>query len=368
MASISLPHSWRFILTDLSGGVLGEVTNAHNRTVNLPLNQVPTAGFTIPNNHYLAPYLLNYQWDGLLKCYRDNVLRFCGPIVGSNEAFDDVGNQSVAVNAAGALWRLSYRLLGTTPTGWALGTTGTTYDLAYIAQQMLAAGNVAGYTGISSGTQGTTTQGSAGTFWFQDVLTSLANLSTGYNSFDFEVAPTEPTNVGQAWPQIGLLNTVPLLGSVKPNAIFEYGTTKANIANYTRQIDRSQIATKGYMEQPAVADYSGVLTYTDTASETVRGRFEALIDNGGVQYDTLRNALLQENITVRKVARQVVNFVPVMNAVPSPLDDYIVGDQVRARINVYGVNIMDAIMRVWGINFTIDDQNNESVALQLIQP
>ena len=360
--------TWKFVVTDLQGNSVGEVLNASQRQVVLPLNRVPTASFQIPIQNSLAGLFLDPTSDYLLKCYRNNTLRFNGPIVSTAEAFDSGSGQIVAVNAAGPLWRLGFRLLGTTSAGWSLGNAGTTYDLGFIAQQILAAANAAGYTGIQSGSNTPSSNGAAGTYFFQDALTAIANLSIGESAFDYEVVPTEPTNVAQAFPQIGTFNTTNLIGTQKPNAVFEYGTTSANVTTYSRQIDRTNLCTKGYIQQPATSDYSGVLTAVNATAEAYRGRYEALIDDGGVEWDVLRQKLVNYAVTIRSIPRQVVQFTPAVNASPSPLDDYIVGDQVRCRINVSGVNTLDAYLRVWGITFDVDNEGNEQPTLELIAP
>lgn len=359
---------WRFMLTDLHGVVLGELTNTSSRQVTLPLNRVPTASFQILANHYLAPYFMDNTWDGLLKCYRNNTLRFIGPIVSTNEAFDS-NSQTIAVNAASPLWRLTYRLLGTSPTGFSYGNASTTYDMGFIAQQVLAAANAVEYTGISSGSTVASVNSSVGTWWYKDALTALGEMSVTNDSFDFECAPTEPTSVGQPWPQIGVFNVMPTLGTTKPNAIFEYGTSPGNVVSYGRQIDRTAMCTFGYIQQPAVSDYSGVLTSSDATAIAARGIFQALIDNGGVEWTVLRQAIADMNVQVRKVARQVVTFVPAPNSLIKPFDDYGVGDQVRARIiGPTGIVALDAMMRVWGITIAINDNGDEEPSLELIHP
>jgi hypothetical protein len=259
-------------------------------------------------------------------------------------------------------------MLGTIPAGWSLGNSVTSYDLGYIAQQMLIAANSVGYTGIDNGSTSASTNGSAGVYWFKDVLSAIGDASTGLNSFDFEVAPTEPTNVAQAWPRIGIFNAANLIGAARPEAIFEYGTTKGNLTAYTRQIDRSNLCTKGYIQQPAVSDHTGVLTAEDTAAEAIRGKFEALVDDGGTSWDVLRQDLVNANVQVRKQARQVVTVTPQPNVSPTAFTDFIVGDQIRARIYNDGYSILDAMMRIWGITFNEDQQGNEQMSLELIEP
>jgi hypothetical protein len=364
---------WQFILTDLSGNILGEITNANTRVVTLPLNQLPTCTFKIPVLHPLSPYLSDPTWDGLVKAYRTSQagvrsLAFIGPVVTTQEVGDNTGPPMIAVSASSAMWRLSFRLLGTTATGWTMGNATTTYDLTAIVTQMLSDSNTAGYTGIERGTTATTSNGAAGTYWMKPTLDAIAEMSVGLNAFDFEVAPVEPTNVGKAWPQIGTLNTPALIGSTKSNAIFEFGTGKANVISYGRQLDRSNFLNTGYINQPAVSDHSGILSDTDAVSVAQRGVFQGLVDDGGTQWDVLRQQIVNMNVNIRTQARQVISFAPHQNAIPEPLVDYIVGDTVRCRIFVQNIQRLDADMRIWGITFNIDDLGNESPVLALIQP
>lgn len=364
---------WEFYLSDLSGNVLGELTNAKSRSVTLGLNQMPTASFTLPVMHPMSPYLSNDDWDGLLKCYRvssggSRSLQFHGPVITSNEIGDASGPPSISVTASSPLWRLGFRTLGTSPTGWSKGDATTTFDLTEIAFQILADANAEGYTGIQAGTRTTTEQGAAGTYYIKPALQALAEISTGLNSFDFEVVPTEPTNVGQAWPQIGTFNALSVIGVNRPDSIFEFGTTKANVTSYTRQLDRTNLLTRAYINQPAATDHSGVLASSDAAAESVRGVFSGLVDDGGTTWNVLRQAIADENVMVRHKARQLVTILPYVNAKPEPLVDYFIGDFVRFRIYVSNLPRLDASLRVWGITFGIDDNGNETPTLTVQQP
>jgi hypothetical protein len=366
-------HKWTFVLTDLSGNVIGELTDADTRHVVVPLSRNPTASFTIPSTHRMAPYFANPAWDGLLKCYRDGVIRFCGPVVSSDDqpsggTSTNVGQQTITVTAAGPMWRLGYRLLGTASAGWALGTAASPYDLGYIAQQMLAAANSVGYTGITTGAYTATSNGAAGTFYMQPIDAALVALATGVTTFEFQMTPIEPANIGQAWPEIATFDISALFGGSKPNAIFEYGAGRANIASYGHTIDRTGMCNDGFINQPAATDHTGIIEYSDSTSITTRGRFQALIDDGGVQWDSVRNQLVQENVAIRTQARRILNITLVPNSAPNPFVDYVVGDQIPVRITLSGNLLISATLRVWGFTFDIDKNGNETVTLQLISP
>lgn len=366
-------HNWTSVLTDLAGNVLGELTQADARHVVLPLSRNPTASCVIETaNHPLASYFFDPTFDGLMKVYRDGTLLFNGPVITSDDQPADnqgnTGNQTTTITAAGPLWRLGYRLAGTTSAGYSLGTAVSPFDLGFIAQQLLALGNSQGYTGISTGLYTATVSGAVGPFYMQPIDAAIVALATGVSTFEFQISPTEPTNVGQAWPQIGALDISPLFGGVKANAIFEHGAGQANIASYGHTIDRTGMCNDGFIQQPAATDHSGIIEFTDSTSVTARGEFMALIDDGGVQWDSVRNQLVQENVKVRKQARRVLNITLVPNCSPVALVDFVVGDQVRARISLNGNSVLDVSLRIWGITFDVDKLGNETVTLQLIAP
>lgn len=363
----SIVPVWEFLLTDLSGNTLGELTNADTRQVNLPLNRVPTATCRIPTTHYLAPYVTDPAFDCLVKCYRNGTLVFIGPVVSGQEASDGKSS-SIVITASSPLWRLNYRLLGVSSAGTAYGTQAVPVNLGAMVTFALATANTQGYTGISDGTYAVTSTGAVGTYFFKPVLEAITEIGTSATGYDFEAAPMEPTNIGQPWPQIAAMNASDLIGTVKPGVVFEYGTGVANVIAYSNAVTRDGMLNSGYMEQPAAASHAGIIGTFDAPSITARGAFHGLVDNGGAEWDILRNALLNQNIAVRKNPRQIVSFTPAPNTVPRPLIEYIVGDTVRARIMHNSVMRLDKMMRVYGIQFDIDKQSNESPTLTLIAP
>lgn len=370
---------WTFVLTDLLGAQLGELTGADSRIVTFPLNRMPTASFVIPTDHRLANYLIDADWEGLLKCYRNGVLRFIGPIVGSDDQWDSsVGVQRLAVNAASPMWRLGFRLLGVTPYGWGQGTAAAPVDLGLIAHDMLDDANLGNagfvssvadtFTGISKGTRPGSgmASGAAGTYYFKPVADAIAELSAAVNGFDYEVAMQEPVGGSVLWPEIGKLNIYNVLGTTKPGIHFEFGTTKANLTGYGRTLDRSAKATLGYIQQPAASDHSGTLFAKDDATETTDGRFEAVVDDGGTEWNTLRQDIVNQNVAIRKKAREIVSIQPHPNASPSVFDDYIVGDIVPVTLVVNSRTLLNGNVRIWGATFNIDKEDNETQTLQTI--
>ena len=384
--------AWQFILTDLLGNVHGEVTQASQRKVTLPHLRVPSASFSIPIWHDLAATVLDT--DCLVRAYRiDPVtsqrdLAFHGPVVSAEENTDE-NAKSVAVACAGPMWRLSKRLIPSskTKTGVSYGAEGALQDLGTIARTVISDVNGAHFTGIDLGTHTASISGWAGKWHLKNAAEAIAELAAGLNSFEHRIRPTEATAYAnpQNWPRIGLFDVAPIIGSDKLDAVFEYGTTRANIANYRRMISRETMLTNvlvsvagwpdgvekynfGTAQEPNIADRYHLVEVGDTTAQNARGLFEEVVSDGGILDDTMRTSLANFHLDIRKQPREVIVFSPVVNARPAPFIDYNVGDSVRARAYVRGTLRFDALFRIWGITFDVDQNGNENVELELVRP
>lgn len=375
--------AWQFILTDLQGVVQGEIVNADERKIALPHLRVPSAAFRIPLYHDLSDTLLNT--DTLLKAYRtDNNtgqrdLAFHGPIVSVEEATGGDTGPTLACTAAGPFWRLTKRIIpgSTLHSGVSYGSTASPRDLGLIAHDIVTECNGTGYTGISPGTQTNSITGAVGPWFLKVAAEGIAELATGLNSFEFRTRPIEPANVAQAFPQIGALDVAPTIGVTQADAVFEYGTGKANVSNYSRQVSRDNMLTRAWISVQGwpdglPKDSGGTPLYDlfsrDSDQIAGRGLFDEVVNDAGVTDTTLRQQIADFHLKIRKVPRQVVTFQPVVNARPAPFVDYNVGDTVRARAVVRGTTRIDALFRIWGLTFNVDKNGNENVELELVVP
>lgn len=366
------PPQWSFVLTDLQGVVIGEILNASERTLTLAHKGIPAAGFKLPLWHPLAGSLLTTSSDTLLKCYRrdsvSNKLVFCGP-VSSVEENGDALSQYISVSAIGPFSKLTKRFIGQTKSGISFGSTGTPRDLGLIAHDILDIVNADEYTGIAKGTRTASVSGAVGPYFLKNCAEAIAELSLGLNSFDFVVDPVEPTNIAGAWPQIGTMRIAPIIGVNRDDAIFEYGTPRANVASYSRQITRDQLINRAIISVSGWPDGTtkNLIFRQDTPSRTARGLYEDVVSDAGVEDDGLRTQIADEHILWRKQPKQVVNFTPSINASPVAFRDFALSDWVRARAVVRGSVRFDSMFRVWGMSFSIDVNGNESLELQLVQ-
>lgn len=391
--------TWSFIVTDLNGVVHGELARASARKVALPHKRVPSASCTVPLTDPLAPTLADT--DCLLKCYRTDsntgtkTLAFHGPVVSVEENGSTEGH-SLAVTAAGPFWRLAKRLIPASKlqAGVQFGSAGSTQVLGQIAHDILSNVNGENFTGITpnvAGMQTATTQGWVGKWFLKNAAEGIAELSAGLNTFEFRVNPTEAAVTGGVggWPQIGVFQTALTLGQSRPDAVFEYGTTRANVVSYSRPVTRDGMVTNALVSvsgwpDSVERDAAGVEKYhlvqraggalivppaaPASPAITARGLFEEVVDDAGILDDTLRWSIADYHVLIRQQPRQMITFNPAPNARPAPFVDYDVGDTVRGRAIVNGILRFDALFRIWGISFDVDENGNEVVSLELVAP
>lgn len=101
--------AYTWLLGSPNGSVLGEIRNAYDRQVSVPVSSTPTASFRLRLDNQYANSVLND--DLLLFVLRDGLCIFAGIIVSAEETADEAGSRQVQVNAAGAFWRYGKRLI-----------------------------------------------------------------------------------------------------------------------------------------------------------------------------------------------------------------------------------------------------------------
>ena len=358
--------AWSFILTDKDYVPLGEIINASDRRVALPLSKLDTASFRVRLDNPLANSMMDCS--GHIKAYRDGQLRFYGPILSAEES-GDANGATVAVNAVGAGWILSKRLGGKSTTGTQF-TTVT--DRAVIMKSLIDTTNTENETGISTSAY-SMTAASAVTYTagpykpLSDINTELATSLDGY---DWRILPLENYASGAVTgSKIGGFSAAPVLGIDQTNAVFEWGAGRNNIVEYTRAVTRDTMANQVY--HVIEASSNAVISALDTTSISNYKLLEDLAQ-ADLTDSSMRQNLVNEHVRVRKVPRQVISFTPHVDPqrtgrVPYFGDDFDVADSVRARIVYNGVARVDAMLRVWGVTFDIDSLGTERMTLTLAE-
>jgi hypothetical protein len=167
-----------------------------------------------------------------------------------------------------------------------------------------------------------------------------------------------------------------MIGTAKPNAIFEYGTPRANVTSYNRSLTRDSYLNRAVVPVAGWPDgasldlriredqaYIDPVTYPSTAV----GLYEEAVNDAGVVDNGLRDNIADEHLKYRKTPKQIVTFTVTRNSSPTPYRDFIVGDYVRGRAEVRGIVRFDSMFRIWGATFSLDQNGNESLDLQLVQ-
>lgn len=366
---------WAFVITDINFVPLGEIIDASSRTVSLILNKVDTASFTVRLDNRFAPLLISsacfvkaFRWTNLSST---PTLMFYGPVVSAEE----VGTKDVVtlnVNCASISWMFQHWLAARS----ALGITQTIpIDRAGIAQLLLQDGqsegpgpyNVDLFTGpwTAGGTSGYFAQ-------YKNCMDALVELSTNVGGFDWRVVPVDNWVAGAVVNHvIGRFEAYPVIGSSKPAAVFEWGCGRNNIASYKRTTDRSTQANIVYHNAAAGPDAPGFPTVvaTDPTSIAMWGPM-ADVAQANIEDLTLRQALVNEHVAVRKDPRQLIEFQPHIDPsdggrLPIFGVEYGVGDIVPARAKFNGTVLFDLQARVWGSSFAINAEGLEQQTLQL---
>lgn len=360
-----------FVVCNLAGAPQGELTGASDRKVRHAFNgRRKTASCRIRIDNPLADLLTSGQ--ALVKVYDGTTLTFTGETVTAQEASGE-GAGSIALGFGDAFGRLGARLLGKTTTGYTDGTALSPVNKSTLLGNMLTAANTAGYTGIDLGT---VTAG-AGTGFVALAPYSYADAAMGQvinqlDGPDVEVVPLEPTAVAGG-VRIAQMNVVPVLGSARANVIFEYGTGRKNIADYTRATDFGLLLNSAYNLAPAGNAGGSVVTATDSTSITTYGLREGVVSSGDLAVDALRQSLTSENVRIRKVPRVLIQIQPARDdpAAPGRIPqygvDYFLGDTITVRVvnPVTGYVRVNAALRVYAVDWAIDDEGASLPVLSL---
>lgn len=394
--------TWQFVLTDANYQPLGEVLNAAERKVALPLDKLPTASFRVRLDNPLADPMVSTAC--YLKAYRTPYrgfpsLQFFGPLVSAEESADR-DNATIAVNAVGVGWFLQKRLAGQSSTGTVFPTT----DRAQIIKSLIDTAHTTmpstsndlagsyGYqfnpygsspdlvsaldTGIDTATghisAASATGYTAGPF--KTILECLNDLATSFDGFDWRITPIENyANGAVTGAKIGRFEAWPVIGAQASNAVYEWGIGRRNIESYKRAVSRETQANHVFHIASAGPDAPGFPTVSaiDTASVKDWRLLEDLAQ-ADILDSSLRTSLAQEHVKVRRMPRQVIEFTPHVDPydsgrLPQFNSDFFVGDTVRARAMYKGVMRFDVAIRVWGVSFSINELGVEQQTLALVQ-
>lgn len=372
---------WRFVLATLGGVNLGELRQASNRHVDLVHRGLDAGSFTVPLNHPLADVLST--GDALVKAYLETSagtksLKVCGPVITVEENGDDQGNGTLAVTFGSVYWRMAFRLIGKSTSGYSDGTALAQKDIASMAGALITRVQLAeganvdagGDAGIRIGSITPVRNGWIGPWYYKPVNEAISEMANVLDGFDFDVLPTEPTPDSTGL-QLGTFIAAPFLGEARPNVIFEYGCGKKNVSSYRKQLSNEGLLNYGYQLPGGFPENATetVLSAFNAASIAARGRYEGVVP-GDLVVPELRQQLVQEHVDIRKRPREVFTFTPTVSDGYEIGVDYNIGDIVGARVKstVPGSEEIrfNGSVRCYAASFDIDDVGAAQPALTLI--
>lgn len=343
---------WSYVLTDLTGAKIGELTDAKDRQVSRAMNGVSSASCAVREDH--RHFTTLFEEDTLLQVWRDGTLWFNGPVTAVQLSGADSQVHYAQVNAADAAWRLAKRLAGKST----LGEAYLTKDKAIIAKELIEKQNSANDTGIRFGTvsSGTTTTYTAGPY--KPVLSCITDLSATLSGFDWRINPVANGT------EIGQFEAVAVMGSEKPNITLEHRTGKKNVKNHTVVRDLGGVCNRAYH----ILEGSSVKYAEDVTSIAQRGVFEEVTDAANVTNATLREQWVENVVSVRGIPRVVLSLALDVEdgglrvpQIGNGTDEIWLGDRVKAFARTYaGAVLYEGLARIYRLDAAISENGTTS--------
>lgn len=380
---------WRFVYTDNKFVPQGEILNMYDVKVVLPLSKLDTLSFRIRLDNPHAAGISNAR--GNIQGWYNNALQFYGPVITAEETGDSTGAY-VAVNAAGAGWTLTKRLVRIRS-----DVSHTPLPISSILSSMIVRTNLYGSdenTTVfdtvlnNSGIMVTpddeipndvTATGSVALseHLYRPIMSMITELSHAAPGFEWRILPINnvmDSRFGTPVPKIGKFVAAPVIGSTIANAVFEWGEgTRNNVSSYKRTTTREQQANK-------VTNFTS-FGPLQTGYPIVLGEDGASISEWGVLEDTVaselidttyRQGLVDAHVRVRKNPKQTLEFTPQIDPatsgrVPIFAVDFNVGDSVIGRARFEGSMRFNSIVRVWAVQFERDNNATERMTVTLVE-
>jgi hypothetical protein len=356
---------WTLVLTENDFRPVGEIVNAYDLTVSLPLSQLDTLSLRVRIDNPLADALLTTR--GYIKGYLNGTLRFYGPMISAEESVTPESS-TVAVNAVGAGWVFQKRFVGKSSAG---DVSAAAVDRAQRFVELLDTVNTENDTGIEVQTASSASTVTYSTGPYKKLMASLQELSPGSDGFDWRVLPVDNIASGEVTgSKIGGFVAQPLIGSIRRDAVFEHGDGKNNIAAYSRIVSRDTQANALYHNAAPGPDAPGYPTRSalDASSISDWGLLEDLVE-ADLLNSTMRQQLVNEHRDVRKSPRQTLSITPVVSydssRVPQLGEDFDIGDVVVARAVRNNRTRFNVLARVWGIMFQRNNNGVDAMTLTL---
>lgn len=345
-----LPTLYKYALANSDTmEIIGELTGARARRLNLVLNKPGASSFQIPITDFMAKEIVPLRT--CLIVYKLGIAKWSGPVWSMQESYSAQGKNMV-VNCVGWKELLNRRLIRERKLYLADAFTGgeITFDLLdYV--------NGISPTGIAKGVA-LDTQVRNRTYERKHVFgRAIDELTEIENGYDWVVDPlTKELNIYDS--QISSP-----IHQDRTDVVFGFNWGPENLAQFDRNTSVDSL-----VNSMIVSGKNGSFgPYEDATSIAYWKMFEEDVSLGDVANQEILSAYAQAEILFRKDPRVLYSILPFpasheVSARPRPLVDYGVGDRVYLTAR-YGdvLEVEDQPARVFGMDINIEDNGAERV-------
>lgn len=387
--------------------LIGELTQARSRSLQLVHNKPGSASFTTPIDDIVSSVL--YPLTHGIKAYRQGSsgawqLIWSGMVWTINE---DVTGQQLQVDCVGWMQMLEKRLLRRVKQYTALNNAGAAWTDADIILDLMNDANATTITwdtnhpsnyivpvrvGASPATPTLITSDPTSKIGsFPAAKNRIYTIAKGANIAQEIQRLVDIENGSDVWlnPGTRKLFVYDKKMTDRPNTVFGYNWGPNNLKQLARSFDPSSLVNYLYVVGadigvvPAYADTQGVTFPSPTTNpplmgddtQEVYGLWEETAALSDGRTTDILLAYAGSEVLLRSIPRQQYTLTPIpwtserTGNVPEPFVDYDLGDKVyfSAR-TARRVSIQKQGVRVFGINVGINDDGNEEIGQLQVSP
>lgn len=361
--------TWRMAYVSLDGTFNGEIRNAKQRSFKWLLNHPSSVSFRLDARNSMMKEMFTRGGEGYILVYQGDQLRMTAEISSAEISAAPVPGArqpGVAITATETMWPiLQGRLIGKSREGFSVETAT---DRGQVLEDLMNTLHAENDLGLHMGSREALPTMAGGPWHYKPLMELWLELSATVNGFDFWQEPLDPS-AAASLGHTGNLHLYAVKGSVKDNAILEFGVGKRNARDYrwtvdgTRRINRAFALPSDYPDNALLE----VVSAEDATSITTRGLREEVVAQDLVDA-TLRQQLVNEHVAVRKAPMQRFFMNPVVSdRAPTVFTDYGLGDTCEGRVLDSGTVLLNAQVRVYGIEVSLDENGQETDTITWVE-
>lgn len=351
--SLGIDSKYSVEIQDQSGQIIADLTGlAADRKLTFIRNGSYEAEFSINldsleklcrgTNTSPRSLLSTGRYDCLIK--RLGVSFFAGRIIYDGSDFGEQVKETIKVDGWLNLFKDRYT---------SISRLFTNVDAAQIAWTLISESQAISYggLGIVAGTL-TASQIRTRLYEFKNIRDALIQLSQVSNGIDFEFTPSKVFNA-----------YYPSMGAERTELEFIY---PGNIKNLSISTDATQLMNYIVARGQGFGEGQLYDVRQDTTSQSLYGLRQAILDFSDVQNITVLQQLADEQLLHLKDPLEILQLTLDGNLEPY-VGSYWLGDRVAVTIEGYKRydHIIRKLYRIDEISITIDEFDNENVALKL---